>query len=187
MPKLSLHGRSQAYCGPSIAGRRNAFLARAIPGRKRMVHARFLALALATLGLGLIGCATPETAVDAPPEGAPMVAFTNLSDGDAVASPLNVCLESTNIAIEPSGEVVEGSGHHHVLVDLTVEEEASYAMPGVPIAKDVDPRLVHIGDGGTCTEIPLDAGEHTLTAVVADGGHVTLDPPVMAQVTITVE
>lgn len=143
--------------------------------------------ALAALGAGLAACAPTDPEGAAPSEEGPRVAFANLADGDVVASPLNVCLEATGIAIAASGEVHEGEGHHHVLVDLTAEERASYATPGVAIPKDVDPRLVHLGDGGTCKELELEPGEHTLTAVVADGGHVTLDPPVMADVTITVE
>lgn len=158
-------------------------LARA-QARARGPLALVLALALA---LGLSACAQGGEPGDAPPEELPRVAFTNLSDGDEVSSPLNVCMEAFNLEIEPSGEVREGSGHFHVLYDLTEEERASYTSGGVAIPKDVDPRLVHLGDGSGCTEIDLPAGEHTLLAVVADGGHVTMDPPVTEDVTITVE
>lgn len=146
----------------------------------------FRALALATIGLGLVGCA-PQSDSDMPAVDAPRVTFANLSDGDTVASPLNVCLGAANITIEPSGEVRAGAGHNHVLVDLTDAERTEFEKPGVAIPKDVDPRLVHMGDGGSCKELTLEPGEHTLTAVVADGAHVTLDPAVMADVTITVE
>lgn len=155
-------------------------------GRSVAVAALAPALALG-LSLSLSACGPADAPDDGAAESAPRVSFANLADGDTVASPLNVCLEAANVAIEPSGEVHDGAGHFHVLVDLTDAERTEFAMPGVAISKDVDPRFVHLGDGGSCKELPLDPGEHTLTAVVADGAHVTLDPPVMANVTITVQ
>lgn len=137
---------------------------------------------LAGAALGLAACGGADA-----PEELPAVVFSNLSDGDVVASPVNVCLEASNIAIEPSGEIVEGAGHHHVLVDLTDDERALFNTPGSAIPVDVEPRYVHMGDGAGCKEIELAPGAHTLTAVVADGGHVTLDPPVTAEVSVTVE
>lgn len=146
------------------------------------------ALAALGLALGLSACAQGDGEPgDAPPEEQPRVAFTNLADGDEVSSPLNVCLEAFNVTIEESGEINEGAGHHHVLFDLTEEEQAQFTSSGVAIPKDVDPRYVHLGDGSGCKEIELPSGEQTLWAVVADGGHVTLDPPVYEDVTITVE
>lgn len=131
---------------------------------------------------GLAACGGADA-----PEDFPRVVFSNLSDGDVVASPVNVCLEATNIAIEASGEIVDGSGHHHVLIDLDESEREMFTSPGNAIPKDVEPRYLHIGDGSGCTEIELLPGQHTLTAVVADGGHVTLDPSVHADVTVMVE
>ena len=153
---------------------------------ERLAAVAALAPALA-LGMGLAACGSADAPEGGAPETAPRVSFTNLSDGDVVASPLNVCLEAANVTIEASGEVHEGAGHHHVLVDLTDTERTQFETPGVAIPKDVDPRFVHMGDGGSCKEITLEPGPHILTAVVADGGHVTLDPPVSAQVSITVE
>ncbi len=137
----------------------------------------------------MVGAAFAVAACDSAgaPEDMPSVVFSNLSDGDVVASPVNVCLESTNIAIEPKGEIVEGSGHHHILVDLTEDERTLYAASGNAIPADVEPRYVHMGDGSGCKDIELTPGEHTLTAVVANGGHITLDPPVVADVSVVVE
>ena len=144
--------------------------------------ARPLLALLLLASLGLAACAGAEEVGDAP-----IVTFDNLSDGDTVASPLNVCFGAQGIEIEASGELHEGHGHHHVIIDPTEDERTMFTTAGNPIPKDVEPRYVHLGDGSSCTQLELEPGEHTLLAVVADGGHVTLDPPVHEDVTITVE
>ena len=143
---------------------------------------RIAALVVVAVAMTLSACSASYA-----PEDAPQVVFSNLSDGDVVSSPVNVCLEATNITIEASGEIVEGSGHHHVLVDLDEDEKANFTSSGNPIPKDVEPRYVHMGDGSGCKDIELTPGDHTLMAVVADGGHVTLDPPVSTEVSVIVE
>jgi len=152
------------------------------PGGPRAVAVVALALAL---GMLTTGCAIGSDTGGAP-EAEPRVDFANLADGDVVTSPVNVCLEAFNVEIVPSGELQEGTGHHHVLVDLTEAERESFTTPGNAIPKDVDPRFVHLGDGSACKEIALEPGSRTLLAVVADGGHVTLDPPVSREITIEV-
>lgn len=140
--------------------------------------------AFAMLGAGVLLAACDSAGA---PEDFPSVVFSNLSDGDVVASPVNVCLETTNVAIEPSGEIVDGSGHHHILIDIDEDERTIFEAPGNAIPVDVEPRYVHMGDGSGCKDIELAPGEHTLTAVVANGAHMTMDPPVNTDVTVTVE
>ncbi len=148
---------------------------------------RRLLLVCTTLfaGFGLAACASSDDAGDA--MDAPVVTFSNLADGDSVASPVNMCFEASGVTIEASGEIHEGSGHHHVIIDPTDDELTMFTTAGNPIPKDVEPRYVHLGDGSGCKDVELTPGEHTLLAVVADGGHITLDPPVHEEVTITVE
>ena len=55
----------------------------------------------------------------------------------------------------------------------------------VPIAKDAT--HIHMGDGSSCTNVELAAGEHTLVAVVADGAHFPLLPPVTSTITFMVK
>jgi hypothetical protein len=143
---------------------------------------RSLALAALLCSLGLTACAEVEDYGDVP-----IVTFDNLNDGDTVASPVNICFGADGIEIEASGEINEGHGHHHVIIDPTDDERATFTTAGNPIPKDVEPRYVHLGDGSACKDVELAPGEHTLLAIIADGGHVTLDPPVYEDVTITVE
>jgi len=137
-------------------------------------------LAIGAVGLTAAACGGAESGGDA----AASVQFDNLKDGDSVASPVNVCLSATGITIEPKGAVKEGSGHHHLLVDMTADELKAFEAPGVVVA--TDERHIHMGDGAACKDIELAPGEHTLTAVVADGAHMTLSPPVMTSVKVTV-
>ena len=47
----------------------------------------------------------------------PSVNFANLKDGDKVTSPFKVIFELNGMLISPAGEYVEGSGHHHLLIN----------------------------------------------------------------------
>ena len=53
-----------------------------------------------------------------------------------------------------------------------------------PIAKDGN--HVHIGDGLKCKTLNLAKGQHTITALFAQGNHVPYNPPVTDAVTVTV-
>lgn len=135
--------------------------------------------ALCMIGLALAACGGTDADDDAP-----SVKFDNLKDGQQVTSPVNVCLSAEYIKIEPKGAVVAGSGHHHIVVDASAEELASFEKAGVVIP--ADDTHIHMGDGGACKDVPLAPGKHKLTAVVADGAHMTLSPPVMASVEVDV-
>lgn len=67
------------------------------------------------------------------------------------------------VTIEESGEVTEGAGHYHVLVDTEPVE------PGATIPSD--DAHVHYGTGQTDGVLDLDPGEHTLHLQVGDGEH----------------
>ena len=111
--------------------------------------------------------------------------FAGLADGAGVTSPAEICLDVTGVMIEPSGEVKPASGHHHLIIDPTADEVAAYTTAGTttPIVKD-DTHL-HLGDGSTCKDVALTPGDHELMAVVADGAHIPLNPPVVAIVKVT--
>lgn len=136
-------------------------------------------LALCAIGLTLAACGGADSDDDAA-----SVKFDNLTDGQQVTSPVNVCLSAEYIKIEPKGAVVAGSGHHHIVVDATDDELASLQNAGVVIP--ADETHIHMGDGSACTDVTLTPGKHKLTAVVADGAHMTLSPPVMASVEVDV-
>lgn len=133
---------------------------------------------------------TPET--DSPAEEAPApemassaqtgtVSIVSPAEGAEVpAGPLQVTLDVTGVEIVEAGDTTPGTGHHHLYLD---EDLAPMDQP-VP---SVPGRIVHMGDGSvTFTFENVEPGEHRLIAVVADGLHVPLDPPVVDTVTFVV-
>jgi hypothetical protein len=125
---------------------------------------------------------------DAAVPGTAMVFFTNLTEGTEVTSPVEVCLEATRVEIEPAGDgtVHPGYGHHHILVDPTVEELGGITGgSGAAIPKDET--HIHLGDGSKCIQVELTPGKHELVAVVADGAHIPLSPPAMSTTVVVVK
>lgn len=137
------------------------------------------------IGIGVSGCGGAGTTTDT--SGGAAVRFTNVADGAELTSPAEVCVEASGLAIEAAGDVKEASGHHHLVIDPTADEKAAYGggTSTDPMAKDE--RHLHLGDGTSCFTVELSPGPHELMAVVADGAHVPLNPPVVASVNVTAE
>lgn len=104
------------------------------------------------------------------------VSFVEPQDGETVSSPVQVRMQSEEIRIEEAGEVREGAGHFHIMVDTDCVE------PGETIPED-DQHL-HFGDASTETSIELTPGEHTLCLQVGDGRHTALDATDEISVTV---
>ena len=68
-----------------------------------------------------------------------------------------------NIKVDPAGEVKEGEGHHHLLID------SGFIKKGDVIPSDAT--HLHFGKGQTETEVALTPGKHRLTLQFADGAH----------------
>ena len=115
-----------------------------------------------------------ETAVPA------RVMITEPADGAEVdAGPVLFVMETEGLAIMPAGTMDAGTGHHHLVVDGDVD----WALP-IPN----DPG-VHYHMGLAQTEFTIEdltPGEHRVIAVVADGVHIPLDPPVADTITVVV-
>jgi hypothetical protein len=84
-----------------------------------------------------------------------------------VGSPFTVTMEADGFTIEQAGQVREGAGHLHLMVD------ADCVSPGEQIPEDE--AHLHFGDGATETQLELPAGEHTLCLQAGDGNHTALD------------
>jgi hypothetical protein len=124
----------------------------------------------------------PEAAVEATAEATPFaVAITGPADGAEVDGPdVVVTMEASGVTIVPAGELVDGTGHHHIYLD------ADLGVPGTPVPT-VPNQIIHLGDGSaTYTFTDVAPGEHRLIAVVADGLHIPLQPWVVDTVTFTV-
>lgn len=96
----------------------------------------------------------------------PEVSFQSPKDGQTVNTPVHVSMQAENFTIEPAGEIKEGAGHLHIMVDVPCLDE------GEVIPKD-DNHL-HFGDGSTAADLSLAPGEHTLCLQAADGAHTAL-------------
>lgn len=107
------------------------------------------------------------------------LAITKPATLSNVSSPLEVCMATNGYTVEPAKNGVNpGKGHHHLLID-TVPGDLSK-----PVAKD--DTHIHMGDGSTCKTINLSKGQHTITALFAQGNHVPYSPAVTDSVTVTV-
>jgi len=112
---------------------------------------------------------------------APSVYIVNIADGDTVSSPVRVVFGLSGRGIAPAGVDAPNTGHHHLIIDTTLEGEAlEYAIPN-------DEYHRHFGGGQTETVIELTPGEHTLQLILGDHGHVPFDPLIAStRITITV-
>jgi|GEM_PF-318634 len=113
-----------------------------------------------------------------PPPREAKVAFRQPTDGAVVSSPVAVAMDMDMMEVRPAGEVVDGSGHHHLIVD-------GAAIPvGEVVPKDAT--HIHYGDGSSAAQVELSLGEHTLTLQFADGAHRSFGPALSETVTVTV-
>jgi len=107
------------------------------------------------------------------------VMFLEPKDGAVVTSPVHLKFGVEGMAVRPAGEVVEGTGHHHVIIG-----PAGVAKGDVVPA---DETHIHFGKGQTEADIELPPGEHQLTMQFADGSHTSYGDVLATTITITVE
>jgi hypothetical protein len=139
-----------------------------------------LAVALAALAAGSFAAKAPTgLPVTKAPAGAEVYIISPL-DGQVVGQDVLVEFGLKGMGVAPAGVKKEGTGHHHLLVDVTEMPAA-----GKPIAKDE--QHIHFGNGQTETMLHLAPGKHTLQLELADENHIPFDPPIVSQpISITV-
>ena len=136
-----------------------------------------LALALATLTGSAFAADAPSLPVTKATAGAE-VYIISPKDGATVGQEFTVEFGLKGMGVAPAGVKKEGTGHHHLLVDVKDMPAA-----GQPIPKDE--QHMHFGNGQTETKLKLAPGKHTLQLELADENHIPFDPPVVSK-TITV-
>lgn len=109
----------------------------------------------------------------------PSVFFENLTDGDSVESPFLVKMGLTGMEIQPAGEVNEGFGHHHILINLDGWPEGEVIPPS--------DTTIHYGKGQTETELTLEPGSYTIALQFADGVHRSYGESMAAKIDIIVK
>ena len=107
------------------------------------------------------------------------VYFVSLNDGDTLTSPFTVEMGVEGMQVEPAGEVNEGFGHHHLVID------GSFIPKGEVVP--ANEKNIHYGKGQTVTgEINLEPGTHTLTLQFADGVHASYGEDLSATIEVYV-
>ena len=96
-------------------------------------------------------------------------------DGEVIeGGRLWVRMGLVNMGIAPAGIVMEGTGHHHFLIDTD--------LPPLDEPIPSDEHHIHFGAGQTearLTDLP--PGEHTLQLMLGDHDHFPHDPPVVSE------
>ena len=102
-------------------------------------------------------------------------------NGETVPSTFTVKFGLSGMGVAPAGIDKNGTGHHHLLVDLD-------ALPDLDESLAVTENIKHFGGGQTETTLSLPPGKHTLQLLLANYVHIPHDPPVLSDpITITVE
>ncbi|MEZ5791164.1 MAG: DUF4399 domain-containing protein [Nitratireductor sp.] len=140
------------------------------------------ALAIVVLALG------SAWAGETPSKPGTKVYFINLKDGDTVKAPFKVLFGLSGMGVAPAGTEKEGTGHHHLFIDLPPFLEGADGADEANMNIPADDHHKHFGGGQTETTLDLAPGKHTLQMVFGDKDHIPHNPPVASEViTITVE
>ncbi|HVJ62350.1 MAG TPA: DUF4399 domain-containing protein [Tahibacter sp.] len=143
----------------------------------------FAAIALA------LTCTVAVAQDAAKPSGLPRtksVAGTELyfiapADGATVEKTFTVRFGLKGMGVAPAGVIKDGTGHHHLLIDVKT-------LPPMDLPLPNDDTHKHYGLGQTEATITLPPGTHTLQLVLGDAAHIPLDPPVLSpKITVTVK
>ena len=105
------------------------------------------------------------------------VRFAQPQTGATVPTSVTVAMVATGLLVEPAGQIKDGAGHFHILIDT------DFVPAGEVII--TDKQHLHFGKGQYTTTLALEPGEHVLRLQFANGAHIALDGPAY-QDTITV-
>ncbi len=98
--------------------------------------------------------------------------------GDSVSSPVKITMGVTGMQVEPAGEVHEGMGHHHLIID------GSFIPTGETVP--ADSTHIHYGKGQTEVEVALSPGPHSITMQFADGVHASYGKEMSTTINVVV-
>jgi hypothetical protein len=107
------------------------------------------------------------------------VYFISPNDGDTVSSPLMIDMGLEGMEIDPAGEVKEGMGHHHLVIN------GSHIQEGVVVP--TDSVHIHYGLGQIRDTVELAPGNYTLTLQFADGFHQSYGKPLSSTINVVVK
>lgn len=125
-----------------------------------------------TLAGGMLAFVSACGGQDAEEEGdqdqvMPAVIISSPVNNETLEGTVALRLETRDVMIRPAGTDEPGTGHHHLFIDRDI------SPVGEPIPTGEG--IVHLGMGQTELLLEdLDAGDHTIIAVVGDYQHVRL-------------
>jgi len=105
--------------------------------------------------------------------------FISPKDGETVGKELPIKMGIKGLNVHKAGELIEGTGHHHLIID------GSYVAENDVVAKDE--KHIHFGKGQTETTVKLTPGKHTLTLQFADGFHQSYGEIMSRTIQVTVQ
>jgi len=109
----------------------------------------------------------------------PRVFFIQPTDYAILPITSTIVMGVEGLDVEPAGEIREGAGHLHILVDT------DFIAPGEVIPSDE--LHLHYGKGQLSAEVGLTPGEHTLRLQFANGAHIALEgDQYRAEINVTV-
>ena len=132
-----------------------------------------LAAALAVLAAPALAADAPGLPITKAPAGAE-VYIVSPKDGATVGQSVTVVFGLKGMGVAPAGVKKEGTGHHHLLVDVKDLPAAGQPIP-------LDDNHLHFGKGQTETTLKLSPGTHTLQLEMGDENHVPFDPAVVSK------
>jgi hypothetical protein len=125
----------------------------------------------------------------------PLFSFAQISDapenarayiispqhGESVPTTFTVKFGLRGMGVAPAGQNIEGTGHHHLLINVDQLPDLTRPLPTTD-------QVRHYGLGETETVLTLPPGEHTLQLVLGDFAHIPHRNPVISKkITIYVE
>ena len=134
------------------------------------------------VGLVMFGVAAVNAAdLRSPAPDDAEVYFIEPLDEATVTETFTVKFGLTGMGVAPAGIDMEGTGHHHLLIDVAMLPDMTMPLPA-------SAQIVHFGKGQTETEVTLPPGVHSLQLVLGNYLHIPHDLPVLSdRITVTVE
>ncbi|MCK7593346.1 DUF4399 domain-containing protein [Pseudomarimonas salicorniae] len=133
----------------------------------------------------LLALVAPPALAEGPPTSASPAGaelyFISPVDGATTGREVVVQFGLRGMGVAPAGINLEGTGHHHLLIDVD-------GLPPLEEPIPADERHVHFGKGQTEATITLEPGTHSLQLLLGDYLHRPHQPVVASRrITITVE
>jgi hypothetical protein len=100
--------------------------------------------------------------------------FITPQHGELVSGEVHVRFGLRGMGVAPAGINLEGTGHHHLLIDVE-------NLPPVDQPIPADAQHVHFGKGQTETTLKLAPGSHTLQLLLGDYLHRPHQPVVVSE------